>query len=43
MAEQWRLRLESERDASMPGTEVVAFARYGLIEVRDVWGETILT
>lgn len=41
--EQWPLRLETERDASMPGTEVVAFMRYGVVEVRDVWGETILT
>lgn len=43
MAEQWRLKMGTERDESMPGTEVVAFARFGLIEVRDVWGETILT
>lgn len=41
--EQWDLRIATERDESMPGTEVVAFARYGLIEVRDRAGETILT
>jgi hypothetical protein len=43
LAEQWRLKMETQRDASMPGTEVVAFARYGMIEVRDTAGETILT
>lgn len=43
MAEQWRLKMGTERDESMPGTEVVAFARYGVVEVRDVWGETIVT
>lgn len=36
------LRIETERDASLPGTEVVATARYGMIEIRDVAGETIL-
>jgi hypothetical protein len=36
------LRIETERDASLPGTEVVATTRYGLIEIRDVAGETIL-
>lgn len=39
---QWALRLETQRDASMPGTEVVAFRRYGMIEVRDRAGTTIL-
>ena len=41
--EAWPLRLETQRDASMPGTEVVAFKRYGFAEVRDRAGETILT
>jgi hypothetical protein len=36
------LRIETERDASLPGTEVVATIRYGVIEIRDVAGETIL-
>jgi hypothetical protein len=36
------LRIETERDASLPGTEIVATARYGMIEIRDVAGETIL-
>jgi hypothetical protein len=36
------LRIETERDASLPGTEVVATTRYGLVEIRDVAGETIL-
>lgn len=40
--EQWPLRIETQRDASMPGTEIVAFQRYGLIEVRDRAGQTIL-
>lgn len=42
MYEVWKLRIETQRDASMPGTEVVAFQRYGVIEVRDRAGETIL-
>jgi hypothetical protein len=36
------LRIENERDASLPGTEVVATSRYGMVEIRDVAGETIL-
>ena len=40
--EFWPLRIETQRDASMPGTEVVAFRRYGLAEVRDRAGQTIL-
>ncbi len=40
--EQWPLRIETQRDASMPGTEFVAFQRYGVIEVRDRAGETVL-
>jgi hypothetical protein len=40
--EQWALRIAQERDESMPGTEVVAFERYGVCEVRDAAGETIL-
>lgn len=42
MYEQWPLRVETQRDASMPGTEVVAFRRYGVIEIRDRAGQTIL-
>lgn len=40
--EQWALRIAYERDESMPGTEVVAFERYGVTEVRDRALETIL-
>ena len=36
------LRIETHRDASLPGTEVVATSRYGMAEIRDVAGETIL-
>jgi hypothetical protein len=36
------LRIETHRDASLPGTEVVATSRYGMVEIRDVAGETIL-
>jgi len=36
------MRTELERDASLPGTEIVVTERYGLIEIRDVAGETIL-
>ena len=35
-------RVELERDASLPGTEVVYTSRYGVVEIRDVAGETIL-
>lgn len=35
-------RTELERDASLPGTEIVVTERYGMVEVRDVAGETIL-
>lgn len=36
------LRVETQRDASLPGTEVVVTTRYGMVEIRDVAGETIL-
>lgn len=36
------VRTELERDASLPGTEIVVTERYGMIEIRDVAGETIL-
>lgn len=36
------LRIETQRDASLPGTEIVATTRYGMIEIRDVAGETVL-
>lgn len=39
--DKWSLRVRSERDESMPGTEVVAFERYGVVEVRDRAGETV--
>jgi hypothetical protein len=36
------LRTELERDASLPGTEIVVTNRFGVVEIRDVAGETIL-
>jgi hypothetical protein len=36
------VRTELERDASLPGTEIVVTERYGSVEVRDVAGETVL-
>jgi hypothetical protein len=36
------IRAELQRDASIPGTEIVVTARFGVIEIRDVAGETIL-
>lgn len=42
-AEAWAPRIEYQRDASLPGTEVVATARYGVIEIRDAWGASIIT
>src|SRR5512143_1545987 len=35
-------RTETQRDASLPGTEIVVTQRYGVVEIRDVAGETIL-
>jgi len=35
-------RVETERDASLPGTEIVVTQRYGMVEIRDTAGETIL-
>ncbi len=37
-----QMRTELERDASIPGTEIVVTERYGSVEIRDVAGETIL-
>ena len=39
----WGSRIETQRDASMPGTEVVSTERYGLVEREDASGETILS
>jgi len=36
------MRTELQRDASIPGTEIVVTERYGMVEIRDVAGETIL-
>jgi hypothetical protein len=36
------MRTEVDRDISLPGTEIVVTERYGLVEIRDVAGETIL-
>lgn len=41
--EIWGPRTETDRDISMPGTEVVVTARYGVVEVRDVFGESVIT
>ncbi len=37
-----QMRTELERDASLPGTEIIVTERYGSVEIRDVAGETIL-
>jgi hypothetical protein len=39
--EVWGPRVELERNASYPGTELVASARYGVVEIDDAAGETI--
>ena len=36
-------RTELQRDASLPGTEIVVTQRYGMVEIRDVAGETIVS
>lgn len=43
LAETWGPRTELQRDASMPGTEVVVTARYGVVEIRDTWGQGIVS
>lgn len=42
-AEGWAPRTEYFRDINLPGTEVVASAEYGVIEIRDAWGTSIIT
>lgn len=39
----WDVRIELERDASMPGTEIVATSRKGYAERRDAAGQTLIT
>lgn len=39
----WMPRTEYDRDIDMPGTQVVASAEYGVIEIRDAWGASIIT
>jgi hypothetical protein len=39
----WAPRTEYQRDIAMPGTEVVSSAEYGVIEIRDAWGTSIIT
>lgn len=36
-------RTEMQRDASLPGTEIVVTANYGVAEIRDEWGQSIIT
>jgi hypothetical protein len=41
--EIWGTKVERQRDASNVATEIVVTARYGMIEVRDSWAESIIT
>jgi hypothetical protein len=43
LAETWDTRTETERDASMPGTEIVVTANYGVVEIRDSFGQTVVS
>jgi hypothetical protein len=36
-------RTELQRDASLPGTEIVVTANYGVVEIRDEFGQSIIT
>lgn len=36
-------RTEMQRDASLPGTEIVVTANYGVAEIRDEWGQSVIT
>ena len=39
----WDFRPETERDASNVATECIVTARYGVIEIRDSWGVSVVT
>jgi hypothetical protein len=41
--EVWGPRVEAQRNAFLPGTGLVGTARYGVIEIRDAWGTSIIT
>jgi hypothetical protein len=41
--EVWGPRVELQRDANIPGTELVGTRRFGQVEIRDAWGQSIIT
>lgn len=41
--ELWDTRIETHRVADGVGTQVVATSAYGVVEIRDSWGQTITT
>lgn len=42
-AEGWLPRVEYERDIDLPGQKIVASAELGTAEIRDAWGQSIIT
>lgn len=42
-AEGWMPRVEYDRDINLPGIQAVASAEYGVVEIRDAWGTSIIT
>jgi hypothetical protein len=41
--EVWDTKTEQHRDAFQPGTQLAATSCYGVAEIRDVWGQAIIT
>ena len=42
MVVEWDFKLETQRDASMRGTELVATASFGVGEINDNYGQEFL-
>lgn len=41
--EVWAPRVEPQRQNLIPGTSLAGTARYGVVEIRDAWGTSIIT
>lgn len=41
--EVWDTRLETHRDAFQPGTQIAATSVYGVVMIRDAWGQEVTT
>lgn len=43
LAETWDARTESIRVPALPGTQIDCFANYGVVEIRDTFGQSLIT